>query len=132
MKYRIKVNEERGDLEGVKICQNAPSINHLLFADGSLLLLKVDERSANHLQHVLSLYEDCSGQTIWVLGYCGYLAFFHDCPCMVLAFLSFFGFLMATRKWNIMCWNIRGIFFMGTTAGNTTRKSPYIYVLFVD
>ena len=49
---------------GVKICQDAPSINHLLFADDSLLLLKSDTRSASHLQHILSLYEDCSGQTI--------------------------------------------------------------------
>ena len=56
--------EARGDLTGVKICQEALSINHLLFADDSLLLLKADERSANHLQHILSLYEDCSGQTI--------------------------------------------------------------------
>ena len=35
-----------------------------MFADDSLLLLKANEPSANHLQYVLSLYEDCSGQTI--------------------------------------------------------------------
>jgi hypothetical protein len=56
--------EERGDLEGVKVCREAPNINHLLFVDDSLLLLKADERSANRLQNFLSLYEDCSGQTI--------------------------------------------------------------------
>ena len=56
--------ERRGELEGVKVCQDAPSINHLLFADDSLLLLKNDVRSANHLQDILSLYENCSGQTI--------------------------------------------------------------------
>jgi hypothetical protein len=61
---RIKVNEEGGELEGVKVCQNAPSIDHLLFVDDSLLLLKSDIRSANHLQNILSLYENCSGQTI--------------------------------------------------------------------
>lgn len=56
--------ETRGDLEGVKVYVDAPSINHLLFADDSLLLLKTNERSANHLQNVLNLYENCSGQTI--------------------------------------------------------------------
>ena len=49
--------ERRGEL-GVKVCQDAPSINHLLFADDSLLLLKNDVRSANHLQDILSLYEN--------------------------------------------------------------------------
>jgi len=33
--------ERRGELEGVKVCQDAPSINHLLFADDSLLLLQI-------------------------------------------------------------------------------------------
>lgn len=56
--------EVRGELTGVKVCHSAPSINHLLFADDSLLLLKTDEWSAYHLQNILSLYEDCSGQTI--------------------------------------------------------------------
>jgi hypothetical protein len=60
----LNAAEERGDLTGVRVCQNAPSINHLLFADDSLLLLKADERSAGYLQNVLSLYEKCSGQTI--------------------------------------------------------------------
>ena len=53
--------EESGELEGVKVCQDAPSINHLFFADDSLLLLKADAWSANHLQDILSLYEECSG-----------------------------------------------------------------------
>ena len=51
-------------MTGIKVCQGAPSINHLLFADDSLLLLKTDTGSASQLQHILSLYEDCSGQTI--------------------------------------------------------------------
>jgi hypothetical protein len=58
--------EEEGKLEGVKICQDTLSFNHLLFADDSLILLKVSEDSIHQLQHVLTLYEECSGQTIHV------------------------------------------------------------------
>ena len=60
----LNAAEERGDLARVRVYPNAPSINHLLFADDSLLLLKVDEMSASHLQNILSLYEVCSGQII--------------------------------------------------------------------
>lgn len=41
--------EESGDLEGVRVCPEAPSVTHLFFADDSLLLLKADERIATHL-----------------------------------------------------------------------------------
>jgi hypothetical protein len=39
--------EVSGQLEGVKICHNAPSFNHLLFTDDSLILLKVTDESAH-------------------------------------------------------------------------------------
>jgi hypothetical protein len=56
--------ELRGDLEGIKICNDASSFNHLLFADDSLILLKVSEDSSHHLQNILNLYEQCLGQTV--------------------------------------------------------------------
>jgi hypothetical protein len=56
--------EARGELTWIKVCTGAPSINHLLFTDDSLLLLKIKEESAQCLQNILSLYEDCSGQVI--------------------------------------------------------------------
>lgn len=56
--------EQDGQLEGVKVWRNAPSFNHLLFADDSLIFLKASEDSALHLQSILNLYENCSGQTI--------------------------------------------------------------------
>ena len=59
----LKAAERRGETVGVRVCQCAPSINHLLFADDSLLF-KIDNGSAEHLRNVLSLYEDCSGQII--------------------------------------------------------------------
>jgi hypothetical protein len=60
----LNTAEEEGKLQGVSICDNAPSVTDLLFPDDSLLLLKVNEESGNHLQYVLQLYEECSGQTI--------------------------------------------------------------------
>jgi hypothetical protein len=51
-------------MEGVRVCPDAPIINHILFADDSMLLFKIDEQSTNQLQSILSLYEDCSGQII--------------------------------------------------------------------
>jgi hypothetical protein len=61
---RLNVVEARGDIKGVRVCPEAPSINHLLFADDSLLLFKIDNQSTSHLQGILSMYEDCSGQMI--------------------------------------------------------------------
>jgi hypothetical protein len=60
----LNAAEERGVIKGVRVCPEAPSINHLLFADDSLLLFKIDDQSTSHLQHILSLYEDCSGKMI--------------------------------------------------------------------
>jgi len=60
----LNAAERRGETIGVQVCQGAPSIIHLLFADDSLLLFKIDHGSAEHLRNILSLYEDCSGQTI--------------------------------------------------------------------
>ncbi|KAK1663577.1 hypothetical protein QYE76_051736 [Lolium multiflorum] len=46
-----------GSLQGIKICNNAPSFNHLLFADDSLVLIKASQASAKTLQNILQLYE---------------------------------------------------------------------------
>ncbi|CAN6246168.1 unnamed protein product [Urochloa humidicola] len=56
--------EREGTMKGVKICQNAPSVSHLLFADDSLILFRAKEGDAQQLQSILTLYEECSGQMI--------------------------------------------------------------------
>jgi hypothetical protein len=56
--------EENGSLPWVKICHAATRINHLLFADDSLVLMKASRESASSLQNILNLYESCSGQII--------------------------------------------------------------------
>ncbi|KAK1650817.1 hypothetical protein QYE76_068622 [Lolium multiflorum] len=56
--------EEEGSLQGVQVCPTAPTINHLFFADDSLIFMKVNEPSAQKLLEILELYEDASGQMI--------------------------------------------------------------------
>jgi len=56
--------EEEGRIEGEKVCQNAPSVSHLLFADDSLILFRANRDDALQLQRILDVYEECSGQTI--------------------------------------------------------------------
>ena len=55
----LNAAERQGETVGVRVCQGAPSINHLLFADDSLLLFKIESGSAEYLQNIISLYEDC-------------------------------------------------------------------------
>lgn len=50
---------EEGELEGIKIYQGAPRFNHILFAYGSLVLIKDTREGAKPLQKVLQLYEVC-------------------------------------------------------------------------
>ena len=61
----IRKAEERGDLEGVKVCsREAPTISHLLFADDSLILMKANMKNADCLADILSTYCANSGQKI--------------------------------------------------------------------
>lgn len=56
--------EIEGEIGGVKICQGAPSVSHLLFVDDSLILIRANGEDATKLQDILNLYAECSGQVI--------------------------------------------------------------------
>jgi hypothetical protein len=45
--------EEVRGIEGVRVCRNAPSVSHLLFADDSLLLMKANLVNSTSLRRVL-------------------------------------------------------------------------------
>lgn len=56
--------ESQGKLEGIKICRQAPRVNHLLFADDLLILIRVWASDAQELGKILEIYERASGQVI--------------------------------------------------------------------
>jgi len=60
----IRGAETRGALTGTKVCRQAPSVSHLLFADDCFLFFKANEEHAHVMKNILSTYELASGQAI--------------------------------------------------------------------
>lgn len=58
--------EENGNISGVKVCRDAPSISNLLFADDSLILIKANAMNAEALKSILDSYCVASGQMVSV------------------------------------------------------------------
>jgi hypothetical protein len=56
--------EEVRGIEGVRVCRNAPSVSHLLFANDSLTLMRADMTNATSLRQVLEDYCASSRQKI--------------------------------------------------------------------
>ena len=56
--------ESEGKIEGIKICRGAPLVNHLLFADDSLIVMKASSSGAQALKQIMCKYELASGQVI--------------------------------------------------------------------
>jgi hypothetical protein len=60
----MKHYESQALISAIKICQNAPSISHLLFADDSLLFFKLDVGQASQVSNLLSIFEKGTGQKL--------------------------------------------------------------------
>ena len=56
--------EVDGSILGIKICRGAPRINHLFFADDSLIFMNAVHTGALELKNILQSYERASGQMI--------------------------------------------------------------------
>jgi hypothetical protein len=58
-----KVETDR-KIVGIKMCRAAPSVNHLFFADDSLILMRARNEEAQELKRILGIYERVSRQMI--------------------------------------------------------------------
>jgi hypothetical protein len=60
----LKSRDESSHLSGIKVALSTPAVNHLLFADDSLLLFKANKECAEEVNKVLQIYCDASGQRV--------------------------------------------------------------------
>lgn len=58
--------QEVGNLAGIKVCRDAPTVTNLLFADDSLILMEADDDNAVCLRNILESYCAASGQMVSV------------------------------------------------------------------
>ena len=56
--------ESEGKIEGIKLCREAPRVNHLFFIDDSLILMMARSSDAQALKQIMCKYELASGQVI--------------------------------------------------------------------
>ena len=49
---------------GLRVCDGAPSVSHLLFADDSMLYIRASMQDCVVVKEVLKLYEEASGQQV--------------------------------------------------------------------
>jgi hypothetical protein len=60
----LKARSQSSTLNGIRVAPSAPMVNHLLFADDSLLFFKADRMNAQEVREALNIYCKASGQQI--------------------------------------------------------------------
>ena len=56
--------ETHNNILGTRVCRDAPSVSHLLFADDCFLFFRVEEAQTQIMKDILLKYEAVSGQSI--------------------------------------------------------------------
>ncbi|KAH7533562.1 hypothetical protein FEM48_Zijuj04G0144400 [Ziziphus jujuba var. spinosa] len=57
-----RLMEKNSNIQGIKICKEAPAISHLLYADDILVACRANDQNVKGIQEVLRLYSRWSGQ----------------------------------------------------------------------
>ncbi|XP_061999150.1 uncharacterized protein LOC133716455 [Rosa rugosa] len=60
----LKTKADLGVLPGISICEGAPMVNHLLFADDSILYATANLQACHEISNVLKVYGKASGQQV--------------------------------------------------------------------
>ncbi|KAK8684374.1 hypothetical protein V6N13_040404 [Hibiscus sabdariffa] len=60
----LLAEQAAGRILGIRASQKGPRVNHLLYADDSIVFIRNFEREASRLKEVLHLFADSSGQRI--------------------------------------------------------------------
>lgn len=53
-----------GSLPGIRVARGSPRVNHLLFADDTMIFCKANKRCCESLKKILDSYKEASGQTV--------------------------------------------------------------------
>lgn len=53
-----------GAVEGIRVCRSAPNVNHLMFADDSILFCRATLQTNLNIMYLLDVYEKASGQKV--------------------------------------------------------------------
>ena len=60
----LNSRNQSSNLKGIKVAPSAPTVNHLLFADDSLLFFKANEENAEEVKDAIKAYCNVSGQQV--------------------------------------------------------------------